>query len=151
MTVLVSLGGSVSTIHSNTKRDLFNRAVAAIHSFRGHMEQIIFDSSQLLRPATFWKNIRVVLFLTTLITAITSLEVMYLFLQWIAVINYLKYTVPFPFVLSLAAIRCHSLSFAVIRCHLLSLVVPLIVTHCHSLSLVVTRCTTLLSFYKRSK
>ena len=62
MTVLVSLGGSVSTIHSNTKRDLFNRAVAAIHSFRGHMEQIIFDSSQLLRPATFWKNIRVVLF-----------------------------------------------------------------------------------------
>ena len=65
--------------------------------------------------------------------------------------------------LSLVAIRCHSLYHSLY--HLLSLVVPLVVplvvtrctTRCHrchllyhSLSLVVTRCTTRLSFYKWS-
>ena len=36
----------------------FNRAVAAIHFFRGYMEQLIFDSSYLLiRPATFFGDL----------------------------------------------------------------------------------------------
>ena len=32
-------------------------AVAAINSFRGQMEQIIFDRSYLLRPATFLEDV----------------------------------------------------------------------------------------------
>ena len=68
-----------------------------------------------------------------------------------AIIHSLKCTVPFSFIVPLAATCCHSLSFVVTRCHSLSLVViRCVVTRCHSLSLVVTRCTTHLSFHKRS-
>ena len=98
--------------------------------------------------------------------------------EMMAIIHFLKCTVPFSFAvqllslavthcqslslfvthfhsLSLVVTHCHSLPFVVTRCHSLSLVLPLVVTRCHSLSLVVplvvTRCTTRLSFYKRSK
>ena len=37
--------------------DFFDEAVAAMHSFRSYMEQIIFDSSQLLGTATFLENL----------------------------------------------------------------------------------------------
>ena len=57
--------------------------------------------------------------------------------------------------LSLIAIRCHSLSLIFTLCHSLYHLLSLVVIRCHSLyhslSLVVTRCTTRLSFYKRSK
>ena len=36
--------------------DFFNGVVAAIHSLRGYMEQIFFDSSDLLRTATFLED-----------------------------------------------------------------------------------------------
>ena len=37
--------------------DFFNRAVATIYTFRGYMEQIAFDSSDLLRKATFSEDL----------------------------------------------------------------------------------------------
>ena len=37
-------------------------SVAAIHSFRGYMEQMIFDSSHLLRPASFMEDAKGSLF-----------------------------------------------------------------------------------------
>ena len=95
-------------------------------------------------------------------------------IEMMAIIHSLKFSLPFSFavhcshLLSLIAIRSHSLSLiftlchspyhvlslVVTRCHSLSLVVRLVVTRCttlcHCLSFVVTRCTTRLSFYKRS-
>ena len=80
-----------------------------------------------------------------------SLEVVvYVFvIERMPVIDSLKCTVPFSFVvplLSLTVTHCYLLSLVVIRCitrcHSLSLVVSLVVTRCHSLSFVVTRCTT---------
>ena len=53
--------------------------VAAINSFRGHMEQINFDSSYLSRPATFLENIKGYLFNHSNISH-PSLEVVCLFL-----------------------------------------------------------------------
>ena len=37
--------------------DFFNRAVAPIYTCRGYMEQIAFDSSDLLRKATFSEDL----------------------------------------------------------------------------------------------
>ena len=37
--------------------DFFNRAVAAMHSFRVYMEQVIFDRSYLLRIALFLEDL----------------------------------------------------------------------------------------------
>ena len=37
--------------------DFFNGAIATIHSFKGYMDQIIFDSSYLIRPATFLEDL----------------------------------------------------------------------------------------------
>ena len=98
--------------------------------------------------------------------------------EMMAIIHFLKCTVPFSFAvqllslavthcqslslfvthfhsLSLVVTHCHSLQFVVTRfttrCHSLSFIVTRCTTRCHSLSLVVTRCTTRLSFYKRSK
>ena len=88
-------------------------------------------------------------------------------IEMMAIIHSLKFSLPFSFavhcshLLSLIAIRSHSLSLiftlchspyhvlslVVTRCHSLSLVVRLVVTRCttrcHSLSFIVTRCTTL--------
>ena len=52
--------------------------VAAIHSFRGYMEQMIFDSSYLLRPANFLEDFKSSLFSHSNISH-PSLEVVYLF------------------------------------------------------------------------
>ena len=116
------------------------------------MEQIIFDSSYLLRPTTFFRRP---------FLRIRFLWEVYLFnhcncshpsIPWSSVSVSVFYG-SHPFfevyrvvttcchLLSLIVICCcHSPSFIFTRCHSLSLVVPL----------VVTRCTTRLSFYKRS-
>ena len=39
------------------KGDFFNEAVAAMHSYMGYVKQIIFDSSYLLRAATFLEDL----------------------------------------------------------------------------------------------
>ena len=54
LTVLASFGGSAWAIHSFLEGGFFNGAVAAMRSFRGYKEQITFDSSFLLRTATFF-------------------------------------------------------------------------------------------------
>ena len=53
--------------------------VAAINSFRGHMEQIIFDSNYLLGRATFLEDVKGSLFNHSNISH-PSLEVLCLFL-----------------------------------------------------------------------
>ena len=45
LTVLASIEISAWAIHSIIQGEFFNEVVAAIHFFRGYMEQIIFDSS----------------------------------------------------------------------------------------------------------
>ena len=125
------------------------------------MEQIIFDSSYLLRPATFFRRLFLrVRFLWAVYLfnhfncSYPSLEVVYRFLCFMAAIHFFEvYRVVFIccttccHLLSLIVICCcHSPSFIFTRCHSLSLVV----IRCHSLSFVVTRCTTRMSFYKRS-
>ena len=63
----------------------FNGSVAAIHSFGGHMEQIIFDSSYLLRAAPFLEDLRHLTFLRAVYLfnhsnySHPSFEVVYLF------------------------------------------------------------------------
>ena len=115
------------------------------------MEQIIFESNCLLRPATFLEDLKDSLFfLTTLIAAIHPLK------EYICFYHRKDGKHPFfelycaIFIccttcchsLSLVVICCHSLLPGVTRCitgcHLLSPVVPIIVIHCHSLSLDVT-------------
>ena len=128
----------------------FNGAVAAIHSFRGYMEQIIFDSSNLLKPTAFLEDLSYAfhLFKNRLFIyyhsncSHPSLDVVYLFLCFMAVIHSLKCTVSLSFFVPLAVICCHSLSFVVTRCHSFSLVVILSYSLYHSLSLVAIRCTT---------
>ena len=44
-------------MHSFMYGELFHGTVAAIHYFRGYIEQIIFDSSYLLRIATFLEDL----------------------------------------------------------------------------------------------
>ena len=106
------------------------------------MEQIIFDSSYRLRPATFLEELSYAFdFLRTVYLfnhsncSHPSLEVVYLLLCFMAAIHSLKCTVPFSFVVPPAVICCHSLSFVVTRCHLFSLVA----IRCNSLTLAVTR------------
>ena len=43
--------------------NFFNGVVAVIHFFRVYMEQIIFDSSYLLIPATFLEDLKGSLFI----------------------------------------------------------------------------------------
>ena len=43
--------------------DLFNGMVAVIHFFKVYMEQVIFDSSYLLIPATFLEDLKGILFI----------------------------------------------------------------------------------------
>ena len=93
------------------------------------MEQIIFDSSYLLRPATFFRRP----FLRTRLLwpnylfnycncSHPSLEVVYLFLCFMAAIHSLKYTVSFSFVVPPTVICCRSLSYVTVtRRHLFSL------------------------------
>ena len=130
------------------------------------MEQIIFDSSYLLRPATFLEDLKgslermaVIHFSSVYYPVFISCTTCRHSLSLIVICcNSLSFVVARCTTrchsLSLVVIRCHSLyhslSFVVTRCHSLSFVVPLAVTRSHSLSLVVTRCTTRLSFYKRS-
>ena len=52
-------------------------AVAAIHSFRGYMKQMIFDSSYLLRPATFLEDIKGSLFNHSNIFVIERIAITY--------------------------------------------------------------------------
>ena len=109
------------------------------------MEQIVFDSSYLLRPATFLEDLscafdflRAVYLFNHSNCSHPSLEVVHLFLCFMAAIHSLKCTVSFSFVVPPAVIFCHSLSFVVTRRHFFSLVA----ISCHSLPFVVTRCTT---------
>ena len=112
------------------------------------MEQIIFDSSYLLKPTTFLEDLSYAfdlfkdsLFFNHSNCSHPSLEVVYLFLCFMAFIQFLKCTVSFSFVALLAVVCCHSLSFVVTRRHSLPLVVILCHSLYHSLSLVATRCT----------
>ena len=107
------------------------------------MEQITFDSSYLLIPATSWKTLRAVYLFNHSNCCHQSLEAV---TGKMTTINSSMYIVPFSFVLPLAVTRCHLLSFVVSRRHSLSLAV----THCQSLYpsllfllLVVIRCHSL--------
>ena len=147
LTVLSSFGGSAWAIHSFMWGDLLNGAVTAIHSFRVYMGQITFDSSYLLRPATFLEDLsyvfdflRAVYLFNHSNCSHPSLEVLDLFLCFMAAIHSLKCTVSFSFVVPLAVTHSHLLSRVVISFHALPFAVPL----------VVTQCITCLSFYKRS-
>ena len=46
--------GALEAIHMSMTP---SGVVAAIHFFRGYMEQMIFDSSYLLRPTTFLEDV----------------------------------------------------------------------------------------------
>ena len=132
------------------------------------MVQIIFDSSYLLRPATFLEDVKGSPFINHSNISRPSLEVVYLFLLQKVLQSSILSSIVCRFYsyhfLSLAIIHCHllplavifchslyhSLVFVVTRCHSLSLVIPLVVNPCYLLSLVATRCTSRLSFYKLS-
>ena len=153
LTALVSIGGLALAIHSFMWGDILNGGVAAIHFFRVYMDQIIFDSSYLLRPANFLEDLSY---------AFGFLRAVYLFNHhskcshlspWISVSVFVFYSdhpffevyciafILLHYLLSLILICCHSLSFLFTRCHSLSLVV----IRCQSLSLDV-----LCLFYKWS-
>ena len=110
--------------------DFFNRAIAVIHSFRDYMEQIIFDSTYLLRPATIFEYLYCAFgFLTTANLfnysncSHPSLEIIvHLFLCFMAVIHSLKRSVSFSFVVLLAVIHCRSISFVFTPCNSLLIV-----------------------------
>ena len=51
--VLDSFGGLAWAIHSFMQNNLFQGIATAMYSFRSYMKQLIFDSSYLLRAATF--------------------------------------------------------------------------------------------------
>ena len=133
-----------------------SRVVAAINSFRGHMEQIIFDN-YLLRPATFLEDVKGSLFNNSNISH-PSLEVVCLFYRKYCNHPFSEVNVSFllvvplfvsrcqslSFVVTRCATCCHSLSFIVICCHSLSFVVTCCTSRCHLLSLVVSRCHSLL-------
>ena len=131
---------------------MYGNPVAAVYSFRGYMEQIIFGSSSLLKPTTyFWKTFPThSIFLRTAYLFIHSVLcfVFFYFVSvfvFMTVIHSLKCTVSFSFIVPLAVVCCHLLSFAVTCCHSLSLAVIL----CHSLN---TRCHSLYHssvFFKR--
>ena len=147
LTALVSIGGSALAIHSFMWGDFLNGVVAAIHSFRVYMEQIIFDSSYLLRPANFLEDLsyafdflRAVYLFNHSNCSHPSLEVVYLFLCFIAAIHNLKCTVSFSFC---CITCCHSFSFVAICCHFFSLVA----IRCHSLSFAVSRCHSMYSVF----
>ena len=64
--------------------------VAVTHSFSGYMEQMIFDSSYLLRPATFLEDVKSSLFNQSNISH-PSLEVVSIFVkEKNAIIHFLK-------------------------------------------------------------
>ena len=145
---MASFGGSAWTIHCFMWGDLLNRAVAAIHTFRVYMEQIVFDISYLLRLATFSEDLsyafdflRAVYLFSHSISSQPSLEVVHLFFFLFFVCFFYGRHHSFE-VHSVVFIHyttcCHSFSFVVTRCHFFSL----IASRCHSLSIVVTRCTT---------
>ena len=67
--------GALEAIHMSRT---LSGVVAAIHSFRGYMEQMIFDSSYLLRSATFLVDVKGSLFNDSNINH-SSLEVVYVF------------------------------------------------------------------------
>ena len=119
------------------------------------MEKIIFESSYLLRQASFLEDLKGAVYLFNHSNCShPSLESVFA-IERTAILHSLKCTVPLSFVrcttcchlLSLIVIGCNSLPFVVTRCttrcHSLSLVVTRCTTHCHSLSLVFTRCHSL--------
>ena len=67
--------GALEAIHMSRR---LSGVVAAIHSFSGYMQQMIFDSSYLLRPATFLEDVKGSLFNHSNISH-PCLEVVYLF------------------------------------------------------------------------
>ena len=118
------------------------------------MEQIICDSSYLLKPTPFLED-----FLTHSIFLRTgylfnhsncshpSLEVVYLFLFFYG--SHLFFEV-YCIVFIRCTTCCHLMSLIVICCHSWSFVVSRRLSSSLVVPLVVTRCTTRLSFYKRS-
>ena len=134
------LMGALEAIHMSRT---LSGVVAAIHSFSGYTQQMIFDSSYLLRPATFLGDVKSSLFNHSN-TSHPSLEVVYLFsLQKELQSSIFEANLPFFLLVSLFVTRCHSLSFVLTRCYSLSLIVPIVVTRCHSLLII---CCHLLSF-----
>ena len=124
------------------------------------MEQIIFDSSYLLRPATLLEDVKDSLFNHSNISHPSLKQCVYfryikncnhsLFeinVSFLLVVPLLSLAVNYCHLLSLVVICCHLLyhllSLAVIHCHLLSLVVPVVAICYHLLSLVVIRCHSL--------
>ena len=111
-------------------------SAAAIHLLKGYMEQIIFDSSYLLWPATFSEDLSDALIFKREFYLFNrsnyshpSLEVAHLFLWQKNVTHSLKWSLSLSFnvPLSFAATNYHLLSLFVISCHS--------ITRCHSLSL----------------
>ena len=78
----------------------FTKAVAAMHSFRSYMEQIIFDSSCLLRTATFLEDLSCTLNLLTEMRdfhrqILFRIPAEYLELLWLSSYKYFFVTVVF--------------------------------------------------------
>ena len=67
--------GALEAIHMSRT---LSEVVAVIHLFSGFIKQMIFDSSCLLRPATFLEDVKGSLFNHSKISHL-SLEVVYLF------------------------------------------------------------------------
>ena len=67
--------GALEAIHMSRT---LSGVVAVTHSFRGYVEQMTFDSSHLLRPATFLEDVKGSLFNHSNVSH-PSLEVVYLF------------------------------------------------------------------------
>ena len=123
---------------------LLTGVVAAIHSFRGYIEQTIFDSSYLLRSKLTPLLKNVYLFNHSNCSNPSLEVVVYLFWSMKARQSSILWSVLCRFHSLYHC--CHLLSLTAFCCHLLSLVVLLAVTLCacfHVLSFVVIRCHSL--------
>ena len=149
----------------SSRATFFTGVVAAIHSFRGYIEQTIFDSSYLLRSklTPLLKNVylfnhsncsnpslEVVVYLfwsmkarqsSILWSVLCRFHSLYHCCHSLSLTAFCCHLLPLVVLLAVTLCafftRCHSLSLVAIRCHSLSLVIPPVVTRCHSLSLVV--------------
>ena len=151
----------------SSRATFFTGVVAAIHSFRGYIEQTIFDSSYLLRSklTPLLKNVylfnhsncsnpslEVVVYLfwsmkarqsSILWSVLCRFHSLYHCCHSLSLTAFCCHLLPLVVLLAVTLCPCfHALSFVVTRCHSLSFVVTRYTTRCHSLSFVVTCCTT---------
>ena len=142
----------------SSRATFFTGVVAAIHSFRGYIEQTIFDSSYLLRSklTPLLKNVylfnhsncrsmkarqssilwSVLCHFHSLYHCCHLLSLTAFCCHLLSLVVLLAVTLCACFhALSFVVTRCHSLSLVVIRCHLLYYSLSLVVIYCHSLSL----------------